>query len=187
MLVEGRKGRQRCTAPRRPSPCEAEDDSAEESRHAPEGASVVTGVVHRTAACFGTCTTKHAFKDALVHSLRPMKSCVQRKCKIQTMTHKRGRRIHTAEETLPPAAYENRRHIVEATKRACVKKVVVLMFGYVSSQKAEHRNITRTSCRKNKRDNTSTSTPIRKIVWSAHRRVGRARFELGRYTSYPTV
>jgi len=113
-------------------PCEAEDDdSAEESRHAPEGASVVTGVVHRTAACFGTCTTKHAFKDALVHSLRPMKSCVQRKCKIQTMTHKGGRRIHTAEKTLPPPAYENRCHIVDATKRACVKKVVVLMFGYV--------------------------------------------------------
>jgi len=142
MLVEGRKGRQRCTAPRRPSPCEAEDDSAEESRYAPEGASVVTGVVHRTAACFGTCTTKYVFKDVLVHSLRPMKSWVQRKCKIRTMTHKGGRRIRTtstAEKALSPPAYENRHHIVEATKRACVKKVVVLMFGYVSSQKAGHR------------------------------------------------
>jgi hypothetical protein len=59
------------------------DDSTEDGRdvflrveHADSDVVRRTG----TAACFGTHMTKYACKDALVH--RPIKLCVQRKCRI---------------------------------------------------------------------------------------------------------
>jgi len=42
-------------------------------------------------------------------------------------------------------------------------------FRHVLSHKPGHRNITRDSCWKNKREKTSVSTRIRRIVWPAHR------------------
>jgi len=60
------------------------------------------------------------------------------------------------------------------------RKVVMLMFGYISSQKAGHRNIIRVSCSKNKKRHERQylwSTSTWGIAWSAHRRVGRTQYE----------
>ena len=63
------------------------------------------------------------------------------------------------------------------------RKVEMLMFGYyISSQKSGHPNITCHGCpvrriKISMKDNTSGSTAIRRVEWSAHWRVARAQYD----------